>query len=299
MLEVAGRLILAGVLAAAALTKIAAPARSRAALATYGFPAGAAQWIAWTTVVAAELGLAAGVAAGSEAAAYGAAGLMLLFAATMGSAMLRGKAGAPCACFGSRSTVGPAAIGRNLLLAAAFVAVPMLPGGPLSTDQWLGLGLAVALVACAALTVAVLALAREVGMLRLRLGPGSALEVSHEGPELGGRSGLIDSFELPDRTSFAVAVFTSVGCHVCRALAPAVDSLGSEPTVSLRSFEEGADAEVWEALGIPGAPYAIAMDTDGTVMAKGTFNNLAQLESIVSTAERRRAERNRAEALGV
>jgi hypothetical protein len=299
VLEVAARLILAGVLAGAAITKIASPRASSDALATYGFGPGAPRWIGLGTVVVAELALAAGVVAGSDAAAYAAAGLMLVFAATMGSAILRGRAGAPCACFGAHSTVSGAAIARNLVLAAAFVAVPQLPGGTLTTDQWLGLGLGLSLLACAALTVAVLALAREVGMLRLRLGPASALEVSHEGPEVGGRSGLIESFELDDRTEFAVAVFTSVGCHVCRALGPAVESLAAEPTVAVRTFEEGADAEVWEALGIPGAPYAIALEVDGTVMAKGTFNNLAQLESIVATAERRRADRRRVEALGV
>ena len=48
-----------------------------------------------------------------------------------------------------------------------------------------------------------------------------------------------------------------------------------------------------EALAIPGAPYAIALERDGTVGAKGTFNNLAQLESILATAERRRRERPR------
>jgi hypothetical protein len=41
------------------------------------------------------------------------------------------------------------------------------------------------------------------------------------------------------------------------------------------------------------------MDLEGTVLAKGTFNNLAQLESIVATAERRRGERLRVEAMGV
>ena len=136
-----------------------------------------------------------------------------------------------------------------------------------------------------------LALAREIGMLRLRLGPAAALEISHEGPEVGGTTGLIDRFRLEPENEFALAVFTSVGCHVCRVLAPAVDSLRNEPALSVATFEESADSEVWEALGIPGAPYAIAMDPSGTVLAKGTFNNLAHLESVVATAERRQTER--------
>jgi hypothetical protein len=296
MIEVAARLILAGVLAAAAGAKLARPRASSAAMATYGFRRPAGQWIAWGFAVLAESGLAVGVAAGSDAAAYGAAALMLLFAATLGSALLEGKAGAPCACFGPRSTVHPLAVARNLGLAAAFAVLPALPAGSPTTDEWLALGLAVALLACAGLTIALLALAREVGMLRLRLGPSSALEVSHEGPELGGRVALIERFRLDRRTELAVAVFTSVGCHVCRALAPAVDSLRSEPSLAVLSFEESADSDAWESLAIPGAPYALAIEPDGTVTAKGTFNNLAQLESIIATAERRRAERRRVEA---
>ena len=52
-------------------------------------------------------------------------------------------------------------------------------------------------------------------------------------------------------------------------------------------FDEHRDAEVWRALDIPGAPYAVAFGRDGTVLAKGTFNTLPQLESVLGTAERR------------
>ncbi len=45
----------------------------------------------------------------------------------------------------------------------------------MSTDEWLALGLGVALLLCVGLGIAVLALAREIGMLRLRLGPAAAL----------------------------------------------------------------------------------------------------------------------------
>ena len=44
---------------------------------------------------------------------------------------------------------------------------------------------------------------------------------------------------------------------------------------------------------IPGSPYAVAMALDGTVLAKGTFNDLAQLESVLATAERRAAATGR------
>ena len=49
------------------------------ALGTFGFPAGWLRWAAWGSVICAELALGAGVAAGSEQAAYLAAALMALF----------------------------------------------------------------------------------------------------------------------------------------------------------------------------------------------------------------------------
>ena len=282
----AGALVLAG----SAALKLASPGSSRASLATFGIEGELVRWVAWGLLVATELGLAGAVAAGSDQAAVLAAALMTLFAAALLGALLRGRAGAPCACFGSRSTVGWAAIVRNLTLAAGFAVLPLLPQRSLSTDEWLGLGLAVALLLCLGLAVAVLALAREVGMLRLRLGPAAALEIPEEGPELGAGSELIERFEEVEAGGLALAVFTSEGCRVCKGLEPAIASLRGDPGLPVQVFEEVADAGVWRELGVPGSPYAIALDASGAVLAKGTFNNLAQLESVVATAEQRRAQ---------
>ena len=292
MLEVAARLVLGGLLAGAAVAKLASPASSRAALATFGVDGRRAQAAAWALLICAELGLAAGVIAGGAMAAYLAAALMAALAATMVGAILRGRAGAPCACFGARSKVGWPAVARNALLALAFAALPALPDRGLTSDEWLALGLAVALLACAGLAVAVLALAREVGLLRLRVGSASALELPDEGPPVFGRINLIGRFRLDPETTLALAVFVSDGCHVCRSLEPSIRLLASDPLVAVETFEEAADAAVWRELAIPGSPFAVALDRDGVVLAKGTFNNLAQLESVLATADRRRGERD-------
>jgi hypothetical protein len=286
-------------LGGAAIAKIVSPDASRASLATFGIAAGRAQTLAWAALIVVELGLAAGVIAGSDTAAYLAAALMAMFAATLVGAILRGRAGAPCACFGARSTVGWVSVARNAVLAAAFAAIPSLPGGDLSTDEWLGLGLVVALLAIAGLVIAVLALAREVGMLRLRLGPEGALEIAEEGPPLFSQIDLVSRFRLDPEATVALAVFTSRGCHVCTALEPAIRALGNDPLVAIETFEEVADADDWRALAIPGSPFAIALDREGVVLAKGTFNNLAQLETVLAAAERRRAERMLAGSVGV
>ena len=58
--------------------------------------------------------------------------------------------------------------------------------------------------------------------------------------------------------------------------------------VVLRTFDEVADAAAWGAADVPGSPFAVALDADGTVLAKGTFNTGAQLETVLAAAERRR-----------
>jgi hypothetical protein len=289
VLGLVARLVLGLILAGSAVLKLASPASSRAALGTFEIHGEYARWAAWVLLIAVEFGLAVGVIAGSDTAALLAAAFLAFFAAALVGAILRGRAGAPCACFGSRSTVGWTSVARNVVLAACFALLPLLPDGNPSTEGWLGLGLIVALVACIGLAVAVLALAREVGMLRLRLGPASALEIRHEGPELGRSIPLVDRFPTLREDGIGLAVFTSESCHVCRGLAPAIASLSSEPNLNVEVFDESFDADVWEECAIPGSPYALALDADGIVLAKGTFNNLAQLESVLGTASRRRA----------
>ena len=295
----AARLLLGGVLVGAAVAKLASPASSRAALATFAIETRRAQAIVFPLLIAAELALAAGVVAGLDLAAWLAAALMATFAATMVSSIMRGHAGAPCACFGARSTVGWPGVARNVVLAAAFAGLTFLPAPELETDEWLGLGLIAALIACAGLGLAVAALGREVGMLRLRLGPPGALEIAEEGPPLGSRAKIVSRFQLEPEVKLALAVFVSESCHVCHALEPAIESLANEPVVSVASFEENSDREAWSAMDVPGSPFAVAMDREGTVLAKGTFNNLAQLETVLAAAERRKAEREAVEAIGV
>ncbi len=298
MLELVLRLALGGILAAGGAAKLASPASSRAALSSFGVVDPRAQAGLWVALIAAELALAAGVIAGAESAALAAAALMALFAATMVGAIMRGRAGAPCACFGVRSTVGWRAVARNLALAGAFASLPLLPRAELNTEQWLGLGLVVALLLCLGLAIGLVALAREVGMLRLRLGPDGALEIESEGPPVGTRVAMPDGLSPGPDGELALAVFSSPGCRVCEAMKPAIAALARDPSVDVAEFAEHADAAIWKRLGVPGSPYAIALERDGTVLAKGAFSNLAQLESVLATAARRRGERSSIEALG-
>jgi uncharacterized membrane protein YphA (DoxX/SURF4 family) len=275
---------LAAALLASALLKLAAPRSSRAALATFDVPERARSAV-WAALVVTELVLAAAVALGFDAAAWAASALLAAFAVVLAAAVVRGRAGAPCACFGVRSRVSRTAVARNLVLAGAFAALPWLPEERLTTDGWLVLGLAVSLGGVATLAVVTLALAREVGLLRLQLVPQGALEVPEEGPPVGERSALIERFA--GDAPLALAVFTSAGCALCRMLAPSLAAFARSPHVEVAVFDEADDADAWAEASAPGSPFAVALDAEGVVRAKGTFNNLAQLEGILAAAERR------------
>jgi hypothetical protein len=283
---------LAGALAllASAAAKAAGGTASRAALATYGLR-GTAASVGVALLVAVEIALAIGVALGSDRAAIAAALVLAGFALAQAVALIGGRGGAPCACFGARGRLSRASLGRTVVLSAAFAVLPLLPRREPTTDEWLAIGLGAALLGVAALAVVVLALAREVGVLRMAVSPhGGALEIAHEGPEVGGRTAaLVDAFgDDLSGERLGLAVFSSEGCGLCRALAPEVAAFGRHPHVSLRTFDEVRDAGAWAAADVPGSPYAVAIDDAGTVLAKGTFNSGAQLESVLATAERRR-----------
>jgi hypothetical protein len=275
----------AAVLGVAAASKVRSLRVASTGLATFGIPV-PLRLPAVLAVAAVEAALAAGIAAGSDEAAYAAAAVVGLFVVPLAFALARGSGGAPCGCFGARSRVGRLSIVRNVALAAALAAVPTLPSGAPSRDGWLLVGIIGLVVCVVLLTVAVLALAREVGLLRLRLAGESALDVAEEGPPLGSRVDLSGRFESRAAIRLEVAIFASEGCRMCQSLAPVVAAFRRDPLLSVEVFDETRDADVWRELRIPGSPFAVALDREGAVRAKGTFNSYGQLESILAAAER-------------
>jgi Methylamine utilisation protein MauE len=277
---------LAAALVTSAVLKLASPRASRDALATFGIPERARAYV-WGALIVAELSLGIGVALGSDIAAWTASALLLVFAGALLGAILTGREGAPCGCFGKRSRVSRWGIARNVALAAGLFALPWLPD-ELSTEGWLAFGLAIALAGVAVLSLATLALAREIGLLRRHLVPQAALELPDEGAPIGAYSSLAHWFP-PDRDSLAVAIFTSESCALCNALAPELNAFAKSPDVDVLFFNEVNDATAWAEARVPGSPYAIALDSSGVVRSKGTFNSVAQLEGILAAAERRAA----------
>lgn len=163
------------------------------------------------------------------------------------------------------------------------------------------------------LSVVVVALARQVGTLHLRMGPRGALEVDDEGPALGEAPEAVSAIDLDGRDVVVggpgepqLLLFVSPGCPVCRDILPsvpaaaragrltpyAISDAGTEDTArSYRHDRPGVALipapEVARDYGVPGTPYAVVLDVLGVVRAKGTVNTLEQLEGLVDTARSR------------
>jgi hypothetical protein len=283
---------LVAILLAAAALKALQRDRAAPALATYGIHRLTVQRAIVVLLIVAELGLAGAVTAGAPWAAAAVAGLFLAFAVVTSAALIAGRAGEPCACFGGASRLGwwsPIRCAGIAVLASA-VALRWLPSAPTRYDEWLTAGLSVSLLAIVALGLAVLALAREVGVLRLAMSDRGALEVLDEGPELGTAQPWAGSAHANSRSLMKLAIFTSEGCPLCRQLAPAIAHVAGDPLLAVRVFDEAADSQVFSEARVPGSPYAVALELNGVALAKGTFNTLAQLESILATARDRARE---------
>ncbi|HEV3474746.1 MAG TPA: methylamine dehydrogenase accessory protein MauD [Actinomycetota bacterium] len=161
------------------------------------------------------------------------------------------------------------------------------------------------------LTILVVALARQVGVLHLRLGPRGALEIDEEGPPLGEAPPPVNGTDTEGRAvtiggpgQGQLVLFVSPECSLCRTVLPslpvAARAAGLTPRVVMDApaagetdHEVGPDVPVVpdpllaEAYRIPGTPYVVAIDAAGVVRAKGTVNNLEQMEGLVDTARRR------------
>jgi hypothetical protein len=174
----------------------------------------------------------------------------------------------------------------NLAIALASFALGVVALGGISFEIAVAVVGALLVLGMGILAIVVIALAREVGILKLALSSSAALEMPGEGPEIGSLHDV--RAWAGDSDALIVAVFTSEGCPMCRNLGPSLDHLRQDAHLRVLEFDEVRDAAVWASLDAPGSPYAVALSAEGEVLAKGTFNGLAQLESVIFTAAERR-----------
>jgi hypothetical protein len=144
------------------------------------------------------------------------------------------------------------------------------------------------------LAILVVALARQIGTLHLRLGPRGALELDDEGPPLGEAPEPLITVDLNGREvtiggpgRAQLILFVSPGCRVCDQVLPGAGPIAkARGLVSYLISDEIGDATL-AAYSVPGTPYAVVLDDRGVVRAKGTINNLEQMEGLVDSALRR------------
>jgi hypothetical protein len=143
------------------------------------------------------------------------------------------------------------------------------------------------------LAVIVVALARQVGTLHLRLGPRGALEIDEEGPPLGETPTALDALTKEGRRQkiggsglARLVLFASPSCGVCSEVAPALPSAAATAGYAASILYDPDAEREWN---VPGTPFVVVLDDLGVVRAKGTVNNLEQVEGLVDSAARRRS----------
>jgi methylamine dehydrogenase accessory protein MauD len=169
-------------------------------------------------------------------------------------------------------------------------------------------------VAVLALLATVLALARQIGILYERIAPMGALMMD-SGPGVGQPAPVL---QLPALGGGAVQIggsanrntllfFLSPTCPVCKKLLPIIKSMQKAEAQStqivlasdgelpqheafrqraeLEGFPYVLSAELGMNFRVSKLPYAVLLDTQGLVRAKGLVNSREQLESLLAAQE--------------
>ncbi|UXU76524.1 MULTISPECIES: redoxin domain-containing protein [unclassified Paracoccus (in: a-proteobacteria)] len=158
------------------------------------------------------------------------------------------------------------------------------------------------------------ALARQIGILFERVSPVGAM-ISDSGPELGDQ---VAPLELPNLNGPGLTLgqgggraqlvfFLSTSCPICKALLPALKSIRADEgnwldVVLASDGREALHRRLIEAEGLQAFPYvlspelgmrfrvaklpfAVLIDAQGRVRAKGLINSREQLESLFTASE--------------
>jgi methylamine dehydrogenase accessory protein MauD len=166
------------------------------------------------------------------------------------------------------------------------------------------------------LAATVLALARQIGVLHERIAPMGALTMD-KGPKIGEVAPVFDLHALnrapvtiggPSANGFStMLMFVSPTCPVCKKLLPIVKSIadtevqwlrlvftsdGDEPAQKefveryrLDEFPLVLSSELGMTYRVSKLPYAVLIDEEGRVRAKGLVNTREHLESIIQAKQ--------------
>jgi methylamine dehydrogenase accessory protein MauD len=169
-------------------------------------------------------------------------------------------------------------------------------------------------IVLAALAVAGLALARQVGVLHVRVAPAGALDAG-KGPAVGEQAPHLHVTTLDGKamtigkadasTSLRLLMFVSAQCPLCKSLIPVAKSFAAAERVDLVFIGDDDPAaqramiakhdmagypfinspEVGMAFEVAKLPHAVLLDAGGKVLAKGLVNSREHLESLIVSHE--------------
>jgi len=169
---------------------------------------------------------------------------------------------------------------------------------------------AIQLLITLALSVLVFALARQVGVLHERIAPMGAM-TSDQGPEVGERAPPVSVLTLeggrieiggPSAGARSrLLLFVSPSCPVCKKLLPIARSFASAERLEVVLVGDGEPAEqramieqfrlehlpyvnspqLGIAFQVGKLPYAVLIDAQGVIRAKGLVNHREHLESLI------------------
>jgi len=164
------------------------------------------------------------------------------------------------------------------------------------------------------LVVAVLALARQVGVLHMRVAPAGALTTAG-GPAVGNMAPAVPALTLDGRKQtvggaapgvpLRLLMFVSATCPLCKALIPMAKSFARDERTELIFVGDDAPQmqralierhglesylfingpEVGQAFAVGKLPYAVLLDAEGVILSKGLVNSREHLESLVIAHE--------------
>jgi methylamine dehydrogenase accessory protein MauD len=164
----------------------------------------------------------------------------------------------------------------------------------------------------AALVIAGLALARQVGVLHVRVAPAGALDAG-KGPAVGEMAPHLHATTLDGRamhigdagTGLRLLMFVSAQCPLCKSLIPVAKSFAAAERVELvfvgddapdiqrsmiEQFDMGAypfinSSEIGRAFEVDKLPHAVLIGAGGRILAKGLVNSREHLESLIVSHE--------------
>ena len=165
-------------------------------------------------------------------------------------------------------------------------------------------------VAFLGVTVVMLGLMRQVGLLHERSSPMGAMITDH-GPDIGDKAPELDLKDFAGRAvkiggpaaegRQTLLMFTAPTCPVCDKLFPIIKSIARAEKISVVMISDGApeehrrfldshdlgeiryvvSAEAVMAFQVGKIPYGVLLDPQGVIRAKGLTNTREHLESLL------------------